>query len=366
MLRFAPVAVLAAALVCLPPARPAVADAPPVQDVCVGNGSPGPYTLSWNHVLLGTESVQVNGVPQLRGLDYTLDADGGTVTFTRGLPAQSAIAVTYRTDPAQAARNGQGQAIPLSVDLLRGERGYFSFNALGKPGDGTQRDLTLGVGMGLSLTPGAQVSSRFFFAPVTAGNQEASAWDRTGLTVGGSAKAGQWGLFSFGLARAGVSLGDTGDGGPQAGQESLTLGSRLTLSQRVQAKFDYAASRPTDDSGAQGMTNTTLSLTATPTDKTQLQATVGQSAAGAGGTTQTVDLSASARPTDTVQVSATYDGKNAPGSDADSQAICTEDDPDAGQDAVAGNGRGADQAGSGDDESAGGQPDPDAPRDLAA
>ena len=323
MLRFAPVAVLAAGLLCLPLARPATADAPPVQDVCVGNGSPGPYVLSWNHVLLGTEAVQVNGVPQMRGLDYTLDADGGAVTFTRALPAQSAIAVTYRTDPVQAVRNGQGQAIPLSVDLLRGERGYFSFNALGKPGDGTQRDLTLGVGMGLNLTPGAQVSSRFFYAPVTAGagTKAASAWDRTGLTVGGSAKAGQWGLFSFGLARAGVSLGDAGDGEPQAGQEALTLGSRLTLSQRVQAKFDYAASRPTDGAGAAGTASTTLAVMATPTDKTQLQASVGQSAAGAGGTTQTLDLSASARPTDTVQVSASYDGKNAPGTDADSQAI---------------------------------------------
>ena len=321
LLRFAPTALLAASLLCLTLAGPVQADTPPIQDVCIGNGSPGPYTLSWKHVRIGTETVQVNGLPQMRGLDYTLDTDGGTITFTRDLSAQSAIAVTYQRDPAQDERNGQGQAIPLSVDLLRGEHGYFSFNALGKPGDTDRGDLTLGVGLGLSGGAGTQVSTRFFFAPVTADGRAASAWQRTGLTVGGSEKAGGWGLFSFGLARAGVSLGDAGDGGPQAGQESLTLGSRLSLTKQIQARFDYEAARPTDGSAAQGTAKTGFDVTVTPSDKTQMQASVGQSSAGSGGTTQTLDLSATTQATDKMQVSASYDGKNAPGTASDSQVI---------------------------------------------
>ena len=321
LLRFAPITLLAASLLCLALVRPCRADTPSVQDVCIGNGSPGPYTLSWKHVRIGTEAVQVNGLPQMRGLDYTLDADDGTLTFTRDLSAQTAIAITYQRDPNQAERNGQGQTIPLSVDLLRGEHGYFSFNALGKPGDTDRGDLTLGMGFGLSGGAGTQVSTRFFFAPVTADGGAASAWQRTGLTVGGSAKTGEWGLFSFGLARAGVSLGDAGESGPQAGQESLTLGSRLTLIKQVQAKFDYEAARPTEGSAAQGTAKTGFDVTVTPSDKTQMQASVGQSAAGTGGTTQALDLSATTQATDKMQVSASYDGKNAPGTASDSQVI---------------------------------------------
>lgn len=320
-LRSVPVALLVAGLLCLPLAGPGRADTPPVQDVCIGNGSPGPYTLSWKHVRIGTETVQVNGLTQMRGLDYTLESDGGTLTFTRDLSAQSAIAITYQRDPAQAERNGQGQTIPLSVDLLRGDHGYFSFNALGKPGDTDRGDLTLGVGLGLSGGEGTQVSTRFFFAPVTADGRAASAWQRTGLTVGGAAKAGGWGLFSFGLARAGVSLGNAGDSGPQAGQESLTLGNRLTLTKQIQAKFDYEAAQPTGSGTTQGTAKMGFDVTVRPSDKTQMQASIGQSAAGADGTTQTLDLSATTQATDKMQVSASYDDKNAPGTAADSQVI---------------------------------------------
>ena len=321
--RFAPLALLAASLLCLTPAKPGRAEAPTVQDVCIGNGGPGPYALSWKHVQSGTETVQVNGLPQRRGLDYTLDTEGGTVTFTRDLSTQAAIGVTFQRDPSQAERNGQGQAIPLSVDLLRGEHGYFSFNALGKSGGADRGGLTLGMGMGLSGGAGTQVSTRFFFAPMTAaaGGGAASAWERTGVTVGGLAKAGDWGRFSFGLARAGVSLGDAGEDGPQAGQESLTLGSRLTPTRQVQAKFDYEAAKPTEGGSVQGTTKTDFDVTVTPNDRTQMQASLAQSAAGAGGTTQTLGLSASAQPTDRMQVSASYDGKNAPGTSGDSQVI---------------------------------------------
>ena len=120
-----------------PAPRPArLRAAAAVQDICFGNGTSGPFPLSWKHITPGTESVTVNGLPQLRGLDYTLDADNGAVTFTRSLPARSAAAVTYEPDPTQAQRNDTRRTIPLSVDLLRGEHGYFSFNALGKQGAG--------------------------------------------------------------------------------------------------------------------------------------------------------------------------------------------------------------------------------------
>ena len=86
---------------------------PPVQDIFVGNGTPGPFALSWNSVQLNTETVTVNQQTQLRNLDYTLDAAAGTLTFTHALPTSAAIEVTYAITPGLSQRTGSGQTIPL-------------------------------------------------------------------------------------------------------------------------------------------------------------------------------------------------------------------------------------------------------------
>jgi len=303
-------------------ACPALAAGPRVDDFCVGNDTPGPFALSWNHVVPGTETVTINGLTQMRGLDYTLDADGGAITFTRSLPARSAAEITYERDPLQAQHTGAGQTIPLSVDLLRTEHGYLSFNALGKSSDAAQSNLTLGVGLGWHPGTNTQLVTHFFFAPVTASSasDSLSAEKRSGLSVSGTAGAGQWALFSFGFARAGVSLGDCGDSSVQAGQQALTFSSRVTPNQKVQALISYAQNRAADDPSAPATARTALSLTVTPTNKTQMQANLARSGAGSG-TTQTVDLSVQSQPTSKMQVSASYDGQNAPGMAGDSQTL---------------------------------------------
>ena len=144
---------------------------------------------------------------------------------------------------------------------------------------------------------------------------------RTGLSVSGSAGAGQWGLFSFGLAQAGVSLGDCGDNSVQAGQQTLTLSSRLTPNQKMQALISYAQSRATDDSAAPATARTALALSVTPSDKTQFQANVAQTATDGTATVQTVDLSVKTQPNANMQVSASYAGQNDPGTEGDSQTI---------------------------------------------
>ena len=304
-------------------ALPSAADAPRVQDVCLGNGTSGPFPLSWKHIVPETESVSVNGLPQMRGLDYTLDADNGAITFTQVLSTRSAAEVTYEPDPAQAQRNGDGKTIPLSVDLLRGEHGYFSFNAMGKQNTTAGGDLTLGLGMGLQGAHNSQISSRFFYTPVTAisGTGADSTDKRLGVSVAGSAPASNWALFSFGFARAGVGLQAAGDDSPQAGQQLFTLSSRLTPTKKVQAQVNFSQSKPTDDPNAVTTKTTSVALTMTPNDKTQLSANIGQSAAGTSGTTQTVGLSVDSHPTTKMEVSASYDSQNAPGTASDSSAI---------------------------------------------
>ena len=61
-----------------------------------GNGTPGPYALPDSPIVPETEIVRVDERPQLRGIDYTIDYDFGTLMFLRGaIPPTSTIAVSY-------------------------------------------------------------------------------------------------------------------------------------------------------------------------------------------------------------------------------------------------------------------------------
>ncbi len=64
-----------------------------------GNDSPGPYYLQGSQIVDGSERVQVDGIPQRRGEDYTIDYYTGTLRFRDGLiiPRTSTIVVTYET-----------------------------------------------------------------------------------------------------------------------------------------------------------------------------------------------------------------------------------------------------------------------------
>jgi len=301
------------------------ADPPPVQDIFVGNGTPGTFALSWNSVQLNTETVRVNQQTQLRNLDYTLDAAAGTLTFTHALPTSAAIEVTYAITPGLSQRTGSGQTIPLSVDLLRDQHGYFSLDALGTAA-GTTSNLTLGAGMGWHGGANNQLSSRFVYTPMPASAANAApAADRTGISLNGTAGAGQWGLFSAGFSRAGAGTDTGSDSSFQSGRQLLTLGGTLTPTKMVQARLSFSRSDALDSTGNAASdaaaTNTSLALTVTPTDKTKVQADLAQASAGPGGTTQSAALSVDTQATKTLAVSAAFNDQNRPGTASDSQTI---------------------------------------------
>ncbi len=294
------------------------ADTPPVQDIFIGSGTPGPFALRWSGVEANTESVSVNGQTQLRGIDYALDSTAGTVTFTHDLPASAAVSVTYTIIPGLSQRSGSGQTIPLSVDLLRSRSGYLSLDALGKQNADVPGNLTLGVGLGWLGSGSSQFSSRFVYTPQRTG--DASHADRTGLLLSGTAQAGQWGQFSLGFSRAGAGLDPSTDSSFQIGRQVLTLGGMLTPSKAIQAQLSFSRSDPmtgTDDAA----TNSSLALTVTPSGKTKVSANLTQANSGAGGTTQAVALSVDSQATRTLAVSAAFQDQNLPGMASDSQAI---------------------------------------------
>jgi hypothetical protein len=302
------------------------ADMPPVQDLFIGNATPGPFALSWNNVQFNTETVSVNGQMQLRNLDYTLDDAGGTLTFTRSIPANTAIEVTYAIIPSQSERTGSGQTIPLSVDLLRDQHSYFSLDALGKQAVGTPNALSLGAGLGWHGGANNQLSSRFVYTPMTASTAgTAQNADRTGVSLSGTTGTGHWGLFSLGFSRAGAGMDTGGDSSFQSGRQLLTLGSTLTPAKAIQAKLSFSRSDALDSTGDAASdaatTSDSLALTVTPTDKTKVEADLAQSSAGPAGTTQTTALSVDTQAAKTVSVSAAFNAQNLPGTTSDSQTL---------------------------------------------
>ena len=297
------------------------ADTPPVQDIFVGSGTPGPFALHWNNVEANTETVSVNGQPQLRSIDYALDSGAGTVMFTHSVPVNSAVSVSYEIVPGQSQHSGGGQTIPLSVDLLRNGNGYFSLDALGKAADAAS-NLTLGAGFGWG-GPSSRFSSRFVYTPEMASSTDGHA-DRTGLSLGGSTQAGRWGQFSLGLSRAGAGLDTSAGAGFQAGRQVLTLGSTLTPTKMIQAQLSFSRSDPMTQTGTaadDSRTQSSLALTLTPSDNTKVSANVSEAETGNSGTTQNVALSVNTQAAKTLNVTAGYSSQDQPGTASDREAI---------------------------------------------
>ncbi|NQT30319.1 MAG: hypothetical protein HQ596_07085 [Candidatus Saganbacteria bacterium] len=61
-----------------------------------GDETQGPYSLGYAPVVINSERVYLNGLPQKRGDDYNIDYQAGTITFIRGVvDLQSIIKVYY-------------------------------------------------------------------------------------------------------------------------------------------------------------------------------------------------------------------------------------------------------------------------------
>ena len=306
-------------LLCLTPL--CRAEMPPVSDIFIGSGTSGPFALRWNSIEANTERVSVNGQPQIRGLDYALDSTAGTLTFVRNLPASAAVSVTYALIPGLSRQSGGGQTIPLSIDLLRNQSGYFSLDALGKQASGAPSALTLGLGLGWNDGGKNRLTSRFVYTPEMATGADSHA-DRTGISLGGEGVAGGWGRFSLGFSRAGAGL-EPGTGSEfQIGRQVLTLGGTLTPTKAIQAQLSFSRSDPMTQTGTDdAVTHSALILTVRPADTVTVSANIASVDAGQSGTTQTTALSVNAQPTKTLGVSAAFNDRNTPGTDGDSEAM---------------------------------------------
>ncbi len=116
-LLIAPLVAPVVALLCIAPTRAAAsaeapASTPPALPDSVaerrvgaggarflGNGTAGPYALGGAFLFAGSESVWVAGAAAARGADYTLDANRGSILFTRAISPEESVVVRYRRLP---------------------------------------------------------------------------------------------------------------------------------------------------------------------------------------------------------------------------------------------------------------------------
>lgn len=88
-----------------------------------GNNSPGPYFLQSSQIVRGSERVEVDGVPQVFGTDYTIDYDLGAISFVNRstleaklIPPTSTIVVSYEVFGFSGQR-GTLTAAGMSYDM---------------------------------------------------------------------------------------------------------------------------------------------------------------------------------------------------------------------------------------------------------
>jgi len=60
-----------------------------------GDGTQGPYNLDFSPVVISSERVYVNGRQQVRGEDYNIDYQAGTITFINSIIDQGSVLLVY-------------------------------------------------------------------------------------------------------------------------------------------------------------------------------------------------------------------------------------------------------------------------------
>lgn len=316
---------LAALGACL--ALTSLACAEPSQDLLVGNGTFGPYALSWKNIVGGTEIVLVGQQTQMRGIDYTLDANAGTVTFTRPLMAQSAASVHYDYDPARAVRANAFGKVPLSFNLAESGSSRVSLDALYQAGSAAAGaapgSLTLELGTSVEGAAG-QLSTRLLFAPTLGGSaneNSGSSLSRMGVSLSGSTQAGRPVQMSFGYAQAGAHMTTAGDNSLTAGRQTLTLGTILAPSKTVQASAQWTQSAPAAAGGGPASTQAAAALSVAPSATLSLQMHWTDQSGGSAPETQTADVSLHAAPTPASTLDASFASQSSAGKGADTQAM---------------------------------------------
>lgn len=261
-------------------------------ELLFGNGTPGPFTLSWTQVQFGSERLSVNGTPLVAGLDYQVAYDTGTLTFAQPLRSGQIARIEYQYDPSTAKPNHGPVQVPLAMRVWGGSSGSLQLIGAVQPtlAPGTTPSATLLGFRGDTALGGGQISSLFLLAPETDGTVSASNWQRAALQFGASHASGPF-QFHAAVAQAGADFGQANAYQLQQGLRTLDLSAAFQPSKGL--SFSSQVKRQDAlDPAHQGKEQASISnqLTLAPASGTKLTfSQESSSKARAQGPAQTVD-----------------------------------------------------------------------------
>jgi len=218
------------------------ADSLKVTDLVLGQAKTGPYTLSWNQIAGTTASVTLNGAPLLRGVDYTLDEQAGTVTFTKALERGEVANVTYLRRPDTSKRNAVSFALPIA-ESLRGPLGStLGASYLYQRSADDADTLTHGFTGALRAGQSGVVSGVLLLNDPVADSLGTETPRRSGWRLAGEESVGRLSLTAS-LARADEGLVGAEAQSLSPGVESLDLGAVVRAADSLNVGATFARRR---------------------------------------------------------------------------------------------------------------------------
>jgi hypothetical protein len=224
-----------------------------VAEAFVGQGKTGPYLLSWSKLVAGSETVWLNSVILIRGIDYSLDYEAGQINFVRPLNAAEMARVTYARRGDAARQSGAtylaGQALVLPMGEFMGAElrlRALSLNSGQSPGAQVadapkplwRRRAVYGV-QATREAAGTKLTGEVFLRPPAARRNQA------GLAPLGWSFSAERKTSSLRVAAraAGAQEGfgpDAAAAGVQAGASSLSLEAQYDASPHLAVGSSYA------------------------------------------------------------------------------------------------------------------------------
>jgi len=213
-----------------------------ISDVFIGNGTTGPYVLSWRNIESESETVTVSGRVLTTGQDYEINYTNGILTLKTPLEKNSIARVSYKRIIGKAQANS-GISLPVNMRLF--DRGHASLDVIGlyNSGDGKQNEPGLslyGVSGGLKLGQSSDLSSTFIVSQNSSvDDKKLDMSDRSAMRFGAATTLGGLALKGS-FARAGEYFASAKEYGFQQAKELTDLSATYGKpSDFVFASFSY-------------------------------------------------------------------------------------------------------------------------------
>jgi len=227
----------------------------PVQDCLIGNGTTGPYRLSWENISPLMVCVSVNNQNMAVGLDYTVNGDAGTVTFLLPVPASSAMVVQYDCDPSQSTRVTSDGSIPLQLNYAASQQSsLFLQGAL--QGEGAP-ELNLGIRT-IQSAKDAGLTGQFLYSAVAP--QGSDMGNSFAAILHAQADPNKETHFSLDWSDAGSHFINAGAGSVTPGDDHFVVVAKEDISKQVTA----TVTNTQDDTNGVIQATNVVNVAATP------------------------------------------------------------------------------------------------------